>query len=243
MAKTFSPVNDSPDQGFNGKYVDYAYSDAQKEKITEREGTHFFDATIIPTVQYQVYGLDNVWFWDNEGQNYTYNKTNSQIEVKAATPTIVTTLSFEAYTEFAEGDTVKGVIENMTASTEVPAGAAIGDIYADKEASESGISYFKVKGTESQDYEEYSNYEFNKYGKVNNNTSVIVMTDGIGNVGTFDALERNYKKVNQDIPIYSIQFASADQSQLRLMAQLSNGKVFDGTRSLVDAFMEVRGYN
>ena len=170
----FDPVTGSTDTYFNGKYVDYVYSKEEEEEITSGTGTHFFDATIIPTVQYQVYGLDNVWFWDNEGQNYTYNKANSQIEVKAATPTTVTTLSFEAYAGLTEGDTVKGVIENMTASTEVPAGAAIGDIYADKEASESDISYFKVKGTESQVYEEYSNYEFNKYGKVNNNTSVIV---------------------------------------------------------------------
>ena len=49
--------------------------------------------------------------------------------------------------------------------------------------------------------------------------------------------------LNQDIPIYSIQFASADREQLDAMAKLSNGKVFDGTKSLIDAFMEVRGYN
>ena len=78
----------------------------------------------------------------------------------------------------------------------------------------------------------------NKY-----NTSVIVMTDGAGNIGTFDELERYYKSVKSDIPIYSIKFASADESQLRRMATLSNGKVFDGSKSLVDAFTEVRGYN
>jgi len=75
------------------------------------------------------------------------------------------------------------------------------------------------------------------------NSSVIVMTDGQGNIGTYDALERNYKRLNHKIPIYSIQFASADPEQLELMAKLSNGKVFDGTHSLIDAFMEVRGYN
>ena len=32
-------------------------------------------------------------------------------------------------------------------------------------------------------------------------------------------------------------------SQLNKMAELSNGKVFDGTTSLIDAFTEVRGYN
>ena len=75
------------------------------------------------------------------------------------------------------------------------------------------------------------------------NSSVIVMTDGQGNIGTYSSLEKAYKKLNHKIPIYSIQFASADQNQLDLMAKLSNGKVFDGTYSLIDAFMEVRGYN
>ena len=75
------------------------------------------------------------------------------------------------------------------------------------------------------------------------NSSVIVMTDGQGNIGSYSSLEKTYKKLNHKIPIYSIQFASADQNQLDLMAKLSNGKVFDGTYSLIDAFMEVRGYN
>ena len=75
------------------------------------------------------------------------------------------------------------------------------------------------------------------------NVSVIVMTDGYGNVGSYDVLEKNYNRIGQDIPIYSIQFASADRSQLNQLAKLSNGKVFDGTNSLIDAFMEVRGYN
>ena len=75
------------------------------------------------------------------------------------------------------------------------------------------------------------------------NTSVIVMTDGEGNIGTFERLRDYYRSLDQEIPIYSIQFASASRSQLQLMADISNGKVFDGTKSLVDAFMEVRGYN
>ncbi len=75
------------------------------------------------------------------------------------------------------------------------------------------------------------------------NTSVIVLTDGEGNIGYFDDLEKYYKELGVEIPIYSIQFASADRSQLEQMAQLSNGKVFDGTTSLIDAFTEVRGYN
>ena len=78
----------------------------------------------------------------------------------------------------------------------------------------------------------------NKY-----NVSVVVLTDGIGNVGYYTTLENYYKDLGIEIPIYSIQFASADKTQLEKMATLSNGKVFDGTTSLVDAFTEVRGYN
>ena len=69
------------------------------------------------------------------------------------------------------------------------------------------------------------------------------MTDGAGNVGTFYNLEKYYKEYGKNIPIYSIKFASAREDQLKQMAELSNGKVFDGSYGLVEAFTEVRGYN
>ncbi len=75
------------------------------------------------------------------------------------------------------------------------------------------------------------------------NTSVILMTDGEGNVGTFEDLEKAYKGYKKDIPIYSITFGSANDTQLNYMATLSNGKVFDGKSDLVKAFKIVRGYN
>ena len=75
------------------------------------------------------------------------------------------------------------------------------------------------------------------------NTSVILMTDGVGNMGTFNELKRTYEKYNKDIPIYSITFGDADEDQLEKMAELSNGKVFDGKTDLVKAFKTVRGYN
>lgn len=75
------------------------------------------------------------------------------------------------------------------------------------------------------------------------NISIIVMTDGQGNVGTFESLEKYYKERKLNIPIYSIKFGAADERQLQNLQLLSNGKVFDGTTSLVEAFMEVRGYN
>lgn len=75
------------------------------------------------------------------------------------------------------------------------------------------------------------------------NASVILMTDGEGNVGKFSDLEKVYKQANQDIPIYSIMFGDANRNQLDDIAELTNGKVFDGKKDLVEAFKEVRGYN
>ena len=74
-------------------------------------------------------------------------------------------------------------------------------------------------------------------------TTVILMTDGDGNVGKFSDLKEAYEKVNKDIPIYSIMFGSANEEQLNRIAKLSNGKVFDGKTDLIAAFKEVRGYN
>ena len=75
------------------------------------------------------------------------------------------------------------------------------------------------------------------------NVSVVLMTDGLGNMGTFDELSRAYSSLNKSVPIYSIMFGSASQSQLMRIAQLSNAKVFDAKQDLVAAFKEVRGYN
>lgn len=78
----------------------------------------------------------------------------------------------------------------------------------------------------------------NKY-----NLSVILMTDGAGNVGTWDELSGVYNSMKKEIPIYSIMFGDADSLQLEGIARLTNGKVFDGKEDLVAAFREVRGYN
>lgn len=75
------------------------------------------------------------------------------------------------------------------------------------------------------------------------NSSVILMTDGAGNIGTFKELSEGYEKINKEIPIFSITFGDAEEEQLEKMASLSNGKVFDGKSDLVKAFKTVRGYN
>ena len=75
------------------------------------------------------------------------------------------------------------------------------------------------------------------------NLSIILMTDGEGNIGTFRELSDTYQSIKREIPIYAITFGNASVDQLEKMAKLSNGKVFDGRSDLVLAFKTVRGYN
>ncbi len=74
-------------------------------------------------------------------------------------------------------------------------------------------------------------------------SSIVLMTDGMGNIGTYSELYRYYKSINKEIPIYSITFGSADENELNNISNLTNGKVFDGKTNLVGAFKKVRGYN
>lgn len=75
------------------------------------------------------------------------------------------------------------------------------------------------------------------------NLSVILMTDGHGNIGSFSGFKNNYININKDIPIYGILFGDADDNQLLEISKLTGAKVFDGKNNLLEAFKEVRGYN
>ena len=72
--------------------------------------------------------------------------------------------------------------------------------------------------------------------------TVILMTDGESNGGSYQSLENVYR-VYPGIPIYSIMFGSAKETQLKDIATLTNAKVFDGRTNLIRAFKEVRSYN
>lgn len=80
--------------------------------------------------------------------------------------------------------------------------------------------------------------DFNTY-----NVSVILMTDGLSNMGSYEQFEDAYTTRNADIPFYSIMFGDAFEDELQDIADLTNAKVFDGRSSLLEAFKEVRGYN
>ena len=69
------------------------------------------------------------------------------------------------------------------------------------------------------------------------------MTDGESNYNRLNQLQSVYKQINKDIPIFSIMFGYADETQLEDIANLTNAKVFDGRTNLLEAFKQVRGYN
>ncbi len=71
--------------------------------------------------------------------------------------------------------------------------------------------------------------------------TIILMTDGEANIGSYASLKNAYNGSN--VPIYSIMFGSARRKQLEDIAELSNAKVFDGKTNLTEAFKEVRSYN
>lgn len=78
----------------------------------------------------------------------------------------------------------------------------------------------------------------NQYSSV-----VILMTDGQGNIGYYKDFVKAYNKINKNIPIYSISFGDAKEKELNLLASVTNGKVFDGKSSLIEAFKTVREYS
>ena len=71
--------------------------------------------------------------------------------------------------------------------------------------------------------------------------TIVLMTDG-QSAQHYYLLSASYNK-NTKIPIYSITFGDADESQLLEIADLTNGKVFNGKTDLLKAFKEVRSFN
>lgn len=77
-------------------------------------------------------------------------------------------------------------------------------------------------------------------------TSIVVMTDGESNEG---ATDRDFKDFynglpssQKAVPVFPILFGDAAKAQLQGIAELTGGKLFDGTGSLDGAFEEIRGY-
>nr|WP_254552293.1 extracellular solute-binding protein [Kitasatospora sp. MMS16-BH015] len=76
-------------------------------------------------------------------------------------------------------------------------------------------------------------------------TSIVVMTDGESNEGATDGQFRSFVQAlpaGQQVPVFPILFGDAAKGQLQGIADLTGGKLFDGTGSLDGAFEEIRGY-
>jgi len=169
MSKNTTTGKFEPETGgdYNGSYVDFVYSDEQKEAITAGKGTHFFDPTIIPTVQYQVYGLDNVWFWDNEGQNYSYNGGASSISIKVIESITITKTYYGSDKNEASDltDEQKSGATKINSTNDIPEDAAEGTYYY---IESENITYADGGSAVT------TPYEFNKYGKEPNGKLVEV---------------------------------------------------------------------
>lgn len=69
------------------------------EKIyTESEinANYAWQTKLVPSVFYQVFGLDNTWFWDDEGLNYVFDpgtKTVEEDNVEVTVPNTKSTIT------------------------------------------------------------------------------------------------------------------------------------------------------
>jgi len=73
--------------------------------------------------------------------------------------------------------------------------------------------------------------------------AIVIMTDGKSQ-GFMSTFEAPWRADGRRVPVFGVTFGDeADRSQLDAIARLTGGRVFDGTKSLTDAFRAVRGYN
>ncbi len=73
--------------------------------------------------------------------------------------------------------------------------------------------------------------------------AIVIMTDGKSQ-GAMSTFEQAWRADGHRVPVFGVTFGdSADRSQLDNLAQVTGGRVFDGTKSLTQAFRAVRGYN
>ncbi|MFJ9628587.1 VWA domain-containing protein [Streptomyces sp. NPDC091280] len=78
-------------------------------------------------------------------------------------------------------------------------------------------------------------------------TSIVLMTDGENTTGAkareFDGFYRRLPTAQRDIPVFPILFGDSDEAELRHIADLTGGRLFDAQQGSLDgAFEEIRGY-
>lgn len=72
--------------------------------------------------------------------------------------------------------------------------------------------------------------------------AIILLTDGQSG-GSFPDFESAYGELGAKVPVFSIMFGDADETQLEELARYTNARVFDGRENLTEAFRSVKGYN
>ena len=73
--------------------------------------------------------------------------------------------------------------------------------------------------------------------------AIVIMTDGKSQ-GSLQAFEALWRAEPKQVPVFGVTFGDgADRKQLELLAKLTGGRVFDGTKNLAEAFRTLRGYN
>ena len=63
---------------------------------SEINANYAWSTKLVPSVFYQVFGLDNTWFWDDEGLNYVFDSGTKEVDetkVKVNENELVTPLS------------------------------------------------------------------------------------------------------------------------------------------------------
>ena len=80
-------------------------------------------------------------------------------------------------------------------------------------------------------------YDLSKY-----TPAIILLTDGQSG-GSIEKFKEAYSELGAEVPVFSIMFGDADETQLEELAQYTNARVFDGRENLTEAFRSVKGYN
>ncbi len=73
--------------------------------------------------------------------------------------------------------------------------------------------------------------------------AIILLTDGQSNRGSLEDVRKLLAATGLDVPVYGITFGKADADQLNALADLTAGRVFDGSKDLVGAFRKAKGQN
>lgn len=73
--------------------------------------------------------------------------------------------------------------------------------------------------------------------------AIILMSDGRSGEGSFAEVQAKFQTLGMDIPVFAITFGDASTEQMVEIADLTSGRVYDGTQDLIKAFRNAKGNN